>query len=72
VSEDLTLWKDSLWRFVFVESRYRPLIGVDSWCPIYNTGYTALWEKRVNEGARTPEGWRVGVHQNHPFFEDRC
>jgi hypothetical protein len=72
VSEDPTLWKDSLQRFVFVESGCRPLIGVDAWRPIYNSGYRALQEKRVNEGERTPEGQRARVHQNHPFVEDRC
>jgi len=70
-SDDPTLRKESLQRFVFVENRYRPLIGVDTWRSIYNSGYGALQEKWVNEGARNPKGQRVSVHQNCPFVEDR-
>jgi hypothetical protein len=55
-----------------MERGCRPLIRVDMWHPIYNCGYGALWEKRVNEEERTPEGWRSRVHHNHPFVDDSC
>jgi hypothetical protein len=72
MSEDMTLWKDSLQRFVFVERGYRPLIGVDAWPPIYNFEYKALLEKRMNEGEITLEGQRARVHEKRSSVEERC
>jgi hypothetical protein len=70
VLEDPTLQKDSLWRFVFVESEYRPLIGVDAWRPIYNSGRKGrMKEQEISkveepEFIRTVRSLRTGVSRS--------